>query len=119
MPRTRSLAWAELKVGVLTVFALVMAGVLIFAVGGSGGFFWQRYSLKARFPNVSGLGEGSPVRVSGVSVGSVSDIRFEGTGVEVAFHVSDDVQPLITTQSLASIGSVSRIVFESSVRILS
>ena len=35
MPRTRSLAWAELKFGLIAVFALVMAGMLIFAVGGS------------------------------------------------------------------------------------
>lgn len=107
MPRTRSLAWAELKIGVLTVFALVMAAVLIFAVGGTGGFFWQRYALKAVFPNVAGLGEGSPVRVAGLSVGSVSQVSFAGTGVEVTFEVSKDVQPLITTDSLASIGSVS------------
>ena len=37
MPRTRSLAWAELKFGLIAVFAMVMAGMLIFAVGGSGG----------------------------------------------------------------------------------
>ena len=31
MPRTRSLAWAELKIGLLSIFALVMAALLIFA----------------------------------------------------------------------------------------
>ena len=30
MPRTRSLAWAELKIGVVSVFAIVMATLLIF-----------------------------------------------------------------------------------------
>ena len=50
MPRTRSLAWAELKFGLIAVFALVMAGLLIFAVGGGGGFFWQNYPLKVQFP---------------------------------------------------------------------
>ena len=49
MPRTRSLAWAELKFGMIAVFAMVMAGLLIFAVGGGGGFFWQNYTLKVRF----------------------------------------------------------------------
>ena len=29
MPRTRSLAWAELKVGLITVFAVFMTAVLI------------------------------------------------------------------------------------------
>jgi phospholipid/cholesterol/gamma-HCH transport system substrate-binding protein len=82
MPRTRSLAWAELKIGMLTIFALVMAGILIFAVGG-GSFFWQQYHLKAVFPNVAGLKGGSPVRLAGVEVGSVNSVRFAGRGVEL------------------------------------
>lgn len=106
MPRTRSLAWAELKIGILTIFALVMAAVLIFAVGG-GGFFWQQYQLKVMFGNVAGLQSGSPVRLAGVQIGSVTDVRFVGTGVEVWFDVSKDQQPLITTDSRASIGSIS------------
>ena len=42
MPRTRSLAWSELKIGLLTIVALVLAAVMIFALSGSGGFSWQR-----------------------------------------------------------------------------
>ena len=44
MPRTRSLAWAELKIGLVSMFALVMAALLIFLLSGEGGFFWQRYA---------------------------------------------------------------------------
>ena len=62
MPRTRSLAWSELKLGVLTIVALVVAAATIFSVMGSRGFFWQRYTLKTRFANVAGLKAGSPVR---------------------------------------------------------
>ncbi len=58
MPRTRSLAWAELKIGLVSIFALVMATLLIFLLSGSGGFFWQRYSLKTLFTNIAGLKEG-------------------------------------------------------------
>ena len=39
MPRTRSMAWSELKIGMLSVAALVIAAVLIFTLGGQGGFF--------------------------------------------------------------------------------
>ena len=107
MPRTRSLAWAELKFGLIAVFALVMAGLLIFAVGGAGGFFWQTYSLKVRFVNVAGLMAGSPVRVAGVSVGSVTDVELTPTGVVVVFTVNQDMQPLVTDKSIATIGSIS------------
>src|SRR4029453_11205600 len=107
MPRTRSLAWAELKFGLIAVFAMVMAGLLIFAVGGSGGFFWQNYPLKARFPNVAGLKSGSPVRVAGVEVGSVNDVELVPNGAEVSFNVVNDMRPLITDRSSAKIGSIS------------
>jgi phospholipid/cholesterol/gamma-HCH transport system substrate-binding protein len=107
MPRTRSLAWAELKFGIIAVFALVMAGMLIFAVGGSGGFFWQNYSLKARFPNVAGLKSGTPVRVAGVEVGSITDVKLVPGGAEVVFVIINDMKPLVTDRSSAKIGSIS------------
>ena len=44
MPRTRSLAWSELKIGVLTIVAIVIAAVTIFMLTGGRGFFWQRYT---------------------------------------------------------------------------
>src|SRR5262245_19249776 len=107
MPRTRSLGWAELKIGIVTVIALALAGTLVFMLSGTGGFSWQRYSLKTMFTNIAGLGEGSPVRVAGVEVGSVTSITFVGDRVEVTFEVSDTVQPRVTTGSTASLGSVS------------
>lgn len=107
MPRTRSLAWAELKIGIIALFALFMTGLLIFTVGGSGGFFWQNYSLKVVFDNVAGLKEGSPVRVAGVEVGSVQKVQLSGRNVEVWFDVTNNMKPLVTTKSVASIGSIS------------
>ena len=107
MPRTRSLAWAELKFGMIAVFALVMAAILIFLVGGAGGFFWQTYHLKAIFTDIAGLKAGSPVRVAGVGVGSVNGVRFVTGGVEVTFTVKDEMKSLVTDQSTASIGSIS------------
>ena len=107
MPRTRSLAWAELKFGLIAVFALVMAGLLIFAVGGSGGFFWQNYPLKVRFPNVAGLMSGSPVRVAGVEVGSVTNVELVPGGAEVWFNIVDEMRPIVTDRSTAKIGSIS------------
>jgi len=107
MPRTRSLAWAELKFGLIAVFALVMAGMLIFAVGGTSGFFWQNYPLKVRFPNVAGLMSGSPVRVAGVEVGSVTNVELAPGGAEVWFNILDDMKPIVTDRSIAKIGSIS------------
>jgi phospholipid/cholesterol/gamma-HCH transport system substrate-binding protein len=107
MPRTRSLAWSELKIGILAVAALVLAAMLVFAVGGQGGFSWQRYELKAKFPNVQGLKSGAVVRVAGVDVGKVTDVDFVGSDVEVTLGVNNENTGRITDQSRASIGSLS------------
>jgi phospholipid/cholesterol/gamma-HCH transport system substrate-binding protein len=107
MPRTRSLAWSELKVGLLTITALVIAATLIFSLMGTKGFFWQRYPLKTRFANVAGLAAGSPVRVAGVQVGSVKQVQFAGELVDVSFEVNKENRSRITDKSSAYLGSVS------------
>src|SRR5262245_30263468 len=107
MPRTRSLAWSELKLGILVVAAIVIAAIFAFMVGGEGGLPWQRYNLKTRFPNVQGLKAGAVVRLAGVEVGQVSDVQFVGSQVEVTMEISKDVQQKITDQSRAMIGSIS------------
>lgn len=107
MPRTRSLAWAELKIGLISIAALALAAMLIFALTGGGGFSWERYSLKTVFANIAGLNEGSQVRIAGVPVGSVTGIEFVGDRVEVTFEISEDMQSRVTTRSVASLGSVS------------
>jgi len=107
MPRTRSLAWSELKIGMLTITAVAIALVLVFSLTGGKGWFWQRYTLKTRFPNVAGLAAGSPVRVAGLQVGSVKEIQFAGEQVDVVFDVNKKVQDRITDKSIAFLGSVS------------
>ena len=107
MPRTRSLAWAELKIGLVSIFALVIAKAFIFLLTGSNGFFWQRYSIKTVFPDVAGLKEGAPVRVAGVEVGTVEAVEFVGDRVEVQMQVLKENRPRITTTSVATLGSVS------------
>ena len=97
MPRTRSLAWSELKLGVLVIVALTIAAATIFAVMGSRGFVWQRYSLKTRFSNVAGLKTGSPVRVAGMEIGSVTDVVFAGDQVDVVMELNKEVRSRVTT----------------------
>jgi phospholipid/cholesterol/gamma-HCH transport system substrate-binding protein len=107
MPRTRSLKWSELKIGIMAVVALFIAAVLILALGGEGGFFWQRYNLKVKFANAAGVQKGSPVRVAGVTVGAVEDLQFIGSEVEMLLELHEDMRDKVRTSSRATIGSVS------------
>lgn len=107
MPRTRSLAWSELKIGIVAVVAIVLAAALIIAVGGSAGFSWQRYELKTKFPDIKGLKPGAVVRVAGVEVGKVTDVEFAGAEVQVGLQVKKEMRSRITTDSRAMLGSLS------------
>ena len=83
MPRTRSIAWSQVKLGILGVVALLLAAVTVAAVGGEAGFFWQLYPIKMQFRDVQGLKSGAVVRLSGKDVGRVESVEFAGEVIEV------------------------------------
>jgi phospholipid/cholesterol/gamma-HCH transport system substrate-binding protein len=107
MPRTRSLAWSELKIGVMAVAALVLTALLVIAVGGASGFAWERYQLRTNFANVQGLKSGAIVRIAGVEVGKVTKVQLAASGVEVRLSIKKENQSRVTSDSYASIGSMS------------
>jgi phospholipid/cholesterol/gamma-HCH transport system substrate-binding protein len=107
MPRTRSLAWSELKIGVMAVAALGLTAMLVIAVGGASGFAWERYEIKTNFANVQGLKAGAIVRIAGVEVGKVTKVELAGAGVEVRLSIKEENQSRVTTDSFASIGAMS------------
>jgi phospholipid/cholesterol/gamma-HCH transport system substrate-binding protein len=107
MPRTRSLAFSELKIGIIGVSSIVLATVLIIAVGGQAGCFWQQFHVRTKFANVQGMKPGAVVRVSGKDVGKVTKVAFSGELVEVDIALNEDVLPLVTANSKASLGSLS------------
>jgi phospholipid/cholesterol/gamma-HCH transport system substrate-binding protein len=107
MPRTKSLAWSQLKIGIVGVIAIALAMALILAVGGQAGFWWERYTLKTRFANAAGMKPGAVVRLAGKDIGKVTSVDFAGREIEIGMDIHEDVQPLITTESRASMGSLS------------
>ena len=107
MPRTRSLAWSELKIGIVAVGAIAVAVMFVIAVGGQGGFSWEQYTLVTKFADVKGLKSGAVVRVAGVEVGKVDEVLLSGSEVEVRLKVNEENKPRITSESRASIGSLS------------
>jgi phospholipid/cholesterol/gamma-HCH transport system substrate-binding protein len=107
MPRTRSLKWSELKIGIMAVVAILIAASLILTLSGVAGFWWQRYHLKVRFANAGGVNQGSIVRVAGLKVGSVIKIDFVGSQIEMTLELKKDNQQRVRTTSVATIGSMS------------
>jgi phospholipid/cholesterol/gamma-HCH transport system substrate-binding protein len=95
----------------ITVGALVVVGAAAF-IGGtlwlSGKSFSSQPEIVIQFPDVETLKRGSPVKVSGVPMGTVQDIQFQEYG-KVLVHASLDPRVLPkrdATATLASTGLV-------------
>ncbi len=66
----------EVKVGVLILTALGLLAAFILVMGGIN--FKPTYSISVGFDNPGGLQSGAPVKIAGVKVGKIGDIRFQG-----------------------------------------
>jgi phospholipid/cholesterol/gamma-HCH transport system substrate-binding protein len=73
MPRRRNI---QLQVGIFVTFALVLLGLVILVLGNQRSMFASKVRLHTSFPDVNGLIVGAPVRLAGVDVGRVTQIRF-------------------------------------------
>ena len=71
------------------------------------GFPGSATSSRRSFTDVNGLKSGAVVRIAGVEVGKVSDVALSGAEVEVASGGQEGNEQRITSDSRASIGSLS------------
>jgi phospholipid/cholesterol/gamma-HCH transport system substrate-binding protein len=105
LPSQKQLKWSQLRVGLTVVFASATLMVLIFLMSGTGGWLTQKIILKAYFDNAESLRIGAPVRLSGVDIGNVKNIRIVGdkpaTPVEVTMKVSTTYSFLLKKDSVA------------------
>ncbi len=81
----------DLAVGGFAALALIVLAVGIMAVGGESRIFSRKVAFRAVFSSVDGVILGSPVKISGVTVGTVSGIRLPvdpgAQGIEVEFGI--------------------------------
>ncbi len=75
MPSQKQLRWAELRVGLTVIFALIVLAVLIFLMTGTSGLFTKKLTIYTYVDDASGLRAGSPVRLQDVAVGSVVSLQ--------------------------------------------
>jgi phospholipid/cholesterol/gamma-HCH transport system substrate-binding protein len=83
-------------------FALsVIAAFLLLELGGGVRWFRSGRTVRAAFRNVQDLKVGDPVRLGGVSIGSVSRVALTGDQVEVSLRIENAAQ--VRTDSAATI----------------
>lgn len=64
----------EVKVGLLVIAAFIVLGIGVFLVSERRNLFTLKNQYSIQFQTVSGLGQGSPVQLDGVGVGSIQNI---------------------------------------------
>lgn len=107
--RKKQLKWASLKVGiVITITLLIIFSIIIFS-GGIQSLFKERVPLNIYISDVKGLRKGAVVRVAGVDVGEVKEIKLSkeyGTVVKVLLdrdvlgYLKSDAQATVQTIGL-------------------
>lgn len=95
MPSRKEIQWSQLKVGALVLVAMaVLIGLIFLMSGSTGGPFAPKLVLRSYFGNASGLKNGAPVTLEGVTIGSVIRIRVvperNPTPVEVTMKVGQE-----------------------------
>ena len=104
MPSRKEVQWSQLKVGALVLVAVAILIFLIFLMSGStGGLFAPKLILRTYFDNATGLKNGAPVTLEGVTIGNVMRIRVVPEripkSVEVTMRIGDKYAPFLHTDS--------------------
>lgn len=96
----------ELKVGVALILAAVVAfaGIRFFQ---DLPLFGSSYVLYAEFEDAGGLTSGSPVKMKGVNVGSVDDVRLDSESQTVRARLQMKEGVRIPTESHAQVSGIS------------
>src|SRR6267378_2892461 len=63
-----------IRVGLLFAASLLVLMIFVFFIGSEQKIFSRKNEYKVRLDNVTGLAEGNPIKISGVTVGVIKDI---------------------------------------------
>jgi phospholipid/cholesterol/gamma-HCH transport system substrate-binding protein len=112
MAQRGQVTWNELRVGLFVLAGLLLVGLAIFYVTGTG-LLGAKYRLVTYLPEVNGLAVGAPVSLEGVEVGNVDSIQIAkpqpgappdlNRSVEVVLRLRSNFQDYIRTDSAASL----------------
>jgi phospholipid/cholesterol/gamma-HCH transport system substrate-binding protein len=102
----RRISRQEIKIGLFIAMTMVILALFIFVVGDFSTLFRRKgYPLYAYFDSVAGLEKKTVVRMAGVKVGYVQDIRLKGNQAEVELNIGSSVKISRDSQAtLASLG---------------
>src|SRR3954466_12738110 len=78
MAAPKKIAWAELRVGLMAVAALVILGALIFLMTGTKKLFAARATIYTYMDDSAALARKAPVRINGILAGEIKTVALSG-----------------------------------------
>jgi phospholipid/cholesterol/gamma-HCH transport system substrate-binding protein len=111
MATRRTLAWTELRVGVLVITSFALLALAIFYISGQSGFFVKKYTITAYFQNANNLKSGAEVSLEGVTIGNVSRVAVSKQAdpmkaVEADLKLDEAYKNIIRTDSRIGISTI-------------
>src|SRR5262249_29200304 len=108
MAQRRSLAWTELRVGILVIASFLLLALAIFYVSGESGFLTSKYSITVFFSSANVLRKGGEVWLEGVTAGNVESVVISrqsdpNKAVEVVIKLDKKYQNIVRTDSQVTI----------------
>lgn len=98
----------KFRVGIFVIVAVLAFLGTIYALGARARLFEARYTIYAEFTQVGGLAEGATVRLAGVQIGRVHDVKLAGEPggkVRVSMSVAKQYANRIRKNSVARIAT--------------
>ncbi|OGB92432.1 MAG: hypothetical protein A3H39_17865 [candidate division NC10 bacterium RIFCSPLOWO2_02_FULL_66_22] len=100
----------QLRIGALVLVAILLFMGFVLSIGRRSALFEDRYSLWTSFSSTEGLTVGAPVRLAGVTVGTVTRVAFgrdpKDRRIILTLTVEQRVRDRIREDSVASIGTI-------------
>ncbi len=66
----------NVRVGLFVLMGLVFTGLVVFLIGSERRVFDTKVDFTATFNNVRGLKHGAPLRMGGLDIGHVREVRY-------------------------------------------
>ena len=94
MPVHKKTTWARLKVGVLAIVAMIVLAVVIILITGDTPLFEGSTTIYTYMNDATGLTEGAPATLNGITIGKVSAVALSGMAdpqhvVKVTLSIED------------------------------
>ncbi|HUQ90347.1 MAG TPA: MlaD family protein [Bryobacteraceae bacterium] len=110
MPPATKIKWAQLRVGITAVVALVLVGLLIYLLTGTTSMFTHKVKLYTFLSDAAAVSIGAPVRINGIRAGDVENVALTGETapdriVRVEMSITGSMLPQIPVDSVATISA--------------